>query len=71
MSAPAEAPADLVQYCQYVRNTGMDPLPTAFFDDDWEPVGPLVRPRLVNAGLITDDETGIRLTDAGEAAIDG
>lgn len=41
------------KYLDYIRNTGG--VSTDQFDEDWEPIGPMVRRDLVNAGLITQD----------------
>lgn len=38
--------ADLVQYLQYIYNTGGN-CTIAIFDDDWEPIGPKVRAELM------------------------
>lgn len=44
----------LAKYVQYIKNTGMDTkLTTKQFDDDWEPIGPMVRRDMQAAGLIT------------------
>lgn len=51
----------LNQYVQYIKNTAAVPLQTAWFDEDWEPVGPMVREQMVKANLITVAEDGIRL----------
>lgn len=49
-------PARLKQYVDYIRNTGQKPLSTAAFDDDWDPIGPLLRKEMTALGLIY--ETG-------------
>jgi predicted ThiF/HesA family dinucleotide-utilizing enzyme len=51
----------LQKYVQYIKNTAHVPLRTDWFDDDWEPVGPMVREQLVKANLITVSDDGIRL----------
>lgn len=51
----------LQRYVEYIGNTGRVPLPTAMFDEDWEPIGPMVRARLKAAGLIEETEGGITL----------
>jgi hypothetical protein len=56
----------LQKFIDYIRNTGRVPLPVEFFDDDWEPVGPTVRSDLIDAGLITIRDDGIRLTEEGQ-----
>lgn len=49
-------PSHLMQFVDYIRNTGQKPLPTARFDDDWDPIGPMVRREMRALGLIY--ETG-------------
>ncbi len=56
-------------YLQYITNTTLVPLPTAFFDEDWDPIGPKVREELYVLGWITEDENGIRITDKGKEAM--
>lgn len=51
----------LDQYVAYIRNTARVPLPVSMFDEDWEPIGPMVRKSMVDAGLITISEDGIRV----------
>ena len=62
-------PTPYLKYVDYIINTKQVPLPTDAFDDDWLPVGPMVRPVLVVLGWITVREDGIRLTDDARAAI--
>lgn len=45
-------PLNFKQYVDYIRNTGRIPLPVAMFDEDWEPIGPMVRSQMEKAGLI-------------------
>lgn len=52
------------KYIQYIKNTGHVPLPIEFFDDDWEPIGPQVRRRMVAEGSIVERDGGIYLADA-------
>lgn len=56
--------SDLTKYIDYIRNTGRDPLPVEMFDEDWEPVGPMVRENLVRAGMIEETPHGIRIHPA-------
>lgn len=51
----------LQKYLDYIKNTGQDPLLNEQFDDDWEPIGPMVRRDLAAAGLIEQLETGVRI----------
>ena len=60
----------LQQYVQYIYNTKQCPLAVSAFDNDWEPIGPIVRRDLVASGLVTEWYGGIMLTDAGEAMLD-
>lgn len=55
------------KYVQYIKNTRMVPLPVAFFDNDWDPIGRMVRADLEKAGLIRQTDGGILLTAKGEA----
>ena len=59
----------LAEYVYYINNTGLKPLPIEKFDEDWEPVGPMVRDEMLRHGYIhyggpgfmTDDAEGIYL----------
>lgn len=53
----------LQKYLDYIRNTKRVPLKTEWFDEDWDPVGPMVRSQLVEAGLITVESDGIRIVE--------
>jgi len=64
-----EIPPHLRQYIEYIRNTGRDPLITAWFDDDWMPVGPTVRNEMQNERLIEVVGDGIRLTSRANHAL--
>jgi hypothetical protein len=57
--------AHLAKYCQYIANTACDPLPVAMFDEDWEPIGAMVRADMIAAGLAVEAPNGIKLTDQG------
>jgi hypothetical protein len=57
----------LKEYAKYIVNTGQSPLDAAMFDDDWEPIGPMVRADMERAGLIEQSMGALMLTDAGEA----
>lgn len=52
---------DLAKYTKYIENTKRVPLPVEMFDEDWEPIGPTVRRDLVAAGLVVEEEGGLRL----------
>lgn len=44
----------LQQFVEYIKNTGLDgKLTIEQFDDDWEPIGPMVRRDMQIAKLIT------------------
>ncbi len=55
---------ELQKYVQYIRNTAQAPLPTAAFDDDWEPIGPTVRVELIASGLAVETAGGPILAPA-------
>ena len=38
-------------YIEYIKNTGGSPLIT-WFDEDWEPIGPMVRKKLEEVNAI-------------------
>ena len=48
--------APLEKYCQYLRNVGGRKIQTSKFDDDWNPVGPDVRRRLLDAGFAYEQD---------------
>ena len=54
--------AYLQKYIDYIRNTGLDPLPIEYFDEDWDPIGPKVRRDLVNKGFVSEVSGGLSLT---------
>jgi hypothetical protein len=54
------------QHLQYITNAG-NPTP-AQFDDDWEPIGPMLRRDMQTAGLIEVRDGRMYLTEAGQAA---
>lgn len=57
--------ADLKQYLQYVVNTGGNAT-IERFDDDWEPIGPMVRRELMPT-FVEEGENGfLKLTADGE-----
>jgi hypothetical protein len=45
------------KYLDYIKNTGGSPTINNF-DEDWEPIGPMVRRDMLKAGLITATESG-------------
>jgi hypothetical protein len=47
-----EVPLHLQKYVDYINNTGRRPLSESAFDDDWEPIGPLLRRQLLEGGFI-------------------
>lgn len=53
----------LKRYVDYIKNTGAVPLPIGQFDDDWEPIGPMVRRDLVTAGLVDERDGGLYLKE--------
>ncbi len=57
------------KYLQYVQNTGGNAT-VAQFDDDWDPIGPMVR-RDIMPDLVTTDDAGfLVLTDQGRAVLE-
>jgi hypothetical protein len=54
-------PKHLQKYVDYINNTSLEPLPVEAFDEDWDPVGSMVRAQLVNADLIQVRKDGIYL----------
>lgn len=53
-----KVPQRLQQYVDYINNTGRVPLPVAAFDDDHDPIGPMVRSDLQKGGFIYYDPSG-------------
>lgn len=53
-----KVPPRLQQYVDYINNTGMVPLRIDLFDDDQEPIGPMVRAELQKGGFIYYDPSG-------------
>lgn len=58
--------AELAKYLDYVRNTGLVPLPVAMFEDDWEPIGRSVLNDLELEGFVEISPDGITITKAGK-----
>lgn len=59
----------LKKYVQYIINTAQIPLAIVQFDDDWAPAGKMIRDDLVNSGLITFDQFGLKLTSYGKSVV--
>ena len=57
--------SDLLMYLQYVHNTGG--VNVVQFDDDWDPIGPMVRRELVPTYLTEGSDGSLTLTAEGEA----
>ena len=55
----------LKKYAEYIVNTGQAWPKIAHFDEDWEPVGPMVREQMRSAGLTLEDSGVIILTSEG------
>lgn len=49
----------LSKYVQYIRNVGR-PVKFEEFDDDWEPIGPMIRKDLVAAGFCVEEDGCIK-----------
>lgn len=59
---------DLLQYLQYVVNAGGNAT-IATFDDDFEPIGPMVRQELMPTYITEQPDGKLALTDKGNAAL--
>lgn len=59
------------KYIDYIKNTGLVPLPIRFFDEDWEPIGPSVRRRMVEEGSIQEKDGMIYLVEIDDHADHG
>jgi len=53
----------LVQFMDYLRNTGKEFLPVSVFDDDWEPIGSQVRKDLKFLGMTDEHYDMMSLTN--------
>jgi len=56
------------QALQYLVNTGFN-VDVAGFDDDHEPIGELLRVRLMPDYMVEDDQGTLRLTARGEEVL--
>ena len=54
----------LLQYLQYVKNTGGN-AGIAEFDDDWEPIGPMLRSELMPTYIVEGPDGKLALTQTG------
>ncbi len=54
----------LMKYIEYITNTGGSPT-VGQFDDDWEPIGPMVRKDLLEEGMITVVDGTITAVEGG------
>jgi len=52
MAKNKKLPKCLEMYVSYINNTGRSPLPIDMFDEDYEPIGPMIRAQLVKGGFI-------------------
>ena len=57
------------QYLQYVINTG-GYVTADDFDEDWEPIGPMLRADLVPEFIEEDSDGKLILTEAGKSALE-
>lgn len=62
---------DHTPYLDYIRNTGRDPLPIQVFDEDWAPIGSIVRAEMVAKGLIVEADGGLRIAGLAQARAEG
>lgn len=51
-------------YIEYIKNTGGEPL-IKFFDDDWEPIGPMVRRDMLLADVTRECDGKVFLMPDG------
>lgn len=58
----------LKEYCQYIVNTG-GYATVAAFDDDFDPVGPMVRRDLIPTYAVENADGKLELTEAGRALL--
>ncbi|HEX2556714.1 MAG TPA: hypothetical protein VHK86_00190 [Nitrososphaera sp.] len=56
---------DLIQYLQYVKNTGGNANINQF-DDDWEPIGPMLRAELIPTYIVEGPDRNLVLTEKGK-----
>jgi hypothetical protein len=49
------------KYIDYLNNTGSRPVSVSQFDEDWEPVGAMVRKNMKRDDLIQERADGIHL----------
>lgn len=56
------------QYLQYVVNAGGNAT-VATLDDDFEPIGPMIRRDLMPTFMVEQDDGKLALTDAGREAL--
>ena len=57
------------QYLHYVINTGGHAT-VANFDEDWEPIGPMLRAELFPDFIVENEDGKIVLTEAGKSALE-
>jgi len=57
---------DFSRYVEYIKNCGEKCL-VLWFDEDWEPVGPMVRCAMAEAGLIEINNCEISLKTANKS----
>lgn len=58
----------LVQYLQYVANTGGNAT-VATLDDDFDPIGPMIRRDIMPTFVVETPDGKLALSDAGRAAL--
>lgn len=54
----------MIQYLQYVHNTGGN-VTVAGFDEDWEPIGPKLRADLMPTYIVEKSNGKLDLTELG------
>jgi len=55
---------DLIEKLQYIKNTGGN-VTIEGFDDDWDPIGPMLRKELMPEYIIEGPNCRLQLTTAG------
>ncbi len=60
---------NLMKYVAYIQSTGGQPT-LSEFDEDWEPIGPMLRADLILAEAITEVSGRVILTDKAKQMLD-
>lgn len=60
----------LIQYLKYIVNAGNN-VTIANFDDDWDPIGPMLRKELIPVYIIEGPDEKLVLTSEGHKELFG